>query len=439
MQPDERLGKLQRLALLRGYQWHPPAGHRILDDHRCTHVPPGGRCCHARPDQLAPPGDWLVWLILAGRGWGKTRTGAEWVKDQALAHPGTRWAIVAPTYADARDTCVEGESGLLAILPDDRVDTWNRSLGELVLSNRSRVKLFAAEEPDRLRGPQHHGAWCDELAAWRYPDTWDQLQFGLRLGDRPRTVVTTTPKPTKLVRSLTSRPDAAITRGSTFDNAANLSEAAIVELRSRYEGTRLGRQELYGELLDDVEGALWTLAGIDALRVAADGFADLAEVAVAVDPAVTSGEDSDETGIVAAGRSFDGHGWVLADDSGRWTPHEAMGRAVALYHDTQADVLVVERNNGGDYLPAMVRSIDPTVNVQTVVATRGKATRAQPVSDLYARGLVHHCGAFPTLEDQLCSWTPDAKQSPDRLDALVWAVTWLMLRGPESRWEVRAA
>lgn len=379
----------------------------------------------SRPDQQPPDSDWLVWLILAGRGWGKTRTGAEWLADRALTFPGTRWAVVAPTYADARDTCVEGESGLLAVL-GDAVENWNRSLGELVLTNGSRVKLFSADEPDRLRGPQHHGAWCDELAAWRYPEAWDQLQFGLRLGDLPRTVVTTTPRPRKLVLDLAQRPDVHVTRGSTFDNAANLSAAALTELRNRYEGTRLGRQELYGDLLDDLPGALWTHTLIDQHRVSE--FPDLAELVVAVDPAVTSGDDADETGIIATGRGFDGRGYVLEDHSGRYHPSEAMSRVVDAYHALEADAVVIEKNNGGDYLPAMLRSIDPTVRVETVWATRGKAVRAQPVADLYERGLVSHVGGFEDLEDQMCAWTPDAPGSPDRLDALVWSLHRLFLR-----------
>lgn len=381
---------------------------------------------HARPDQLPPDGDWLVWLILAGRGWGKTRTGAEWLKEAALAAPHTRWAVVAPTIADARDTCIEGESGLLSVLPDDRIKQWNRSLGELTLVNGARIKTFSAEEPERLRGPQHHGAWCDEPASWAYGvDAWDQLQFGLRLGTHPRTVVTGTPKPVPLVKALVQRDDVVVTRGSTFDNADNLAPAMLAELRHRYEGTRLGRQELYAELLDDVLGALWTLTMIDEARC--DDFEDLVELVVAVDPAVTSSEDADETGIVAAGRDAAGHGYVLEDGSGRYTPDEAMGRVVEMYHRLEADAVVVETNNGGDYLPSMLRTIDDRVRVEKVTATRGKALRAQPVSSLYERGLVHHVGAFSTLEDQMCSWTPDSKVSPDRLDALVWALTRLFL------------
>jgi phage terminase large subunit-like protein len=264
----------------------------------------------ARPEQLPPDGDWSTWLILAGRGWGKTRTGAEAVGWCGLANPGWRIAVVAPTYADARDTCIEGDSGLRNVLPESCIEAWNRSLGELILTNGTRYKLFAAEEPERLRGPQHHMAWGDELGAWRYPETWDQLLFGLRLGDDPRVVVTTTPKPTPLVRSLIKSPRSIITRGSTFDNAANLAPAALAQLREKYEGTRLGRQELEAELLDDIPGALWTRAMLDEARLRQ--APELRRIVVAVDPSGTKGgsDRGDDIGIVVAGIGYDGKGYV---------------------------------------------------------------------------------------------------------------------------------
>lgn len=379
----------------------------------------------ARPEQMPPmrePFD--VWLYLAGRGAGKTRAAAEWLAEQARRHPRTRWAIVAATYADARDTCVEGDSGLLAALAGD-VDVWNRSLGELVLRNGSRVKLFSADEPDRLRGPQHHGAWCDELAAWRHAETWDQLQFGLRLGARPQTVITTTPKPTPLLRDLVKRAEAGdgvvVRRGSTFDNAANLAPAALEELRRRYEGTRLGRQELYAELLLDTPGALWSLDSFERVDFRSSPV-DLERVVVAIDPAVTSAETSDESGIVVAGRAGE-HSWVLEDLSMRADPHAVAATAVQAYHDLAADRIVVEDNNGADWIPALIRTVDPTVRVDKVHASRGKALRAQPVAGLYEQGRVHHVGVLAQLEDQMCVWTPESRTSPDRLDALVWALT----------------
>lgn len=378
----------------------------------------------ARQEQRTPPGDWNVWLILAGRGWGKTRTGAEDLADYARRNPGTRLAVVAPTIADARDTCVEGESGLLAVIGRDNVETWNRSFGELRLTNGTRIKTFSADEPDRLRGPQHHRAWCDEVAAWRYPEAWDQLMFGLRLGERPQVVATTTPKPVRLIRSLVEREDVHVTRGSTFDNSANLSPAALAQLEARYVGTTLGRQELYGELLEQIPGALWTREMVERSRV--DRAPELSRIVVAVDPAVTSGDEADETGIVVAGVAGD-HLYVLDDASGRMPPEAWARRIVELRNEWGADRVVAEVNQGGDLVASVLRAVDRNVPLKLVRASRGKRTRAEPVSALYEQGRVHHVGGFDTLEDQLCTWTTDAKESPDRLDALVWAVTELAL------------
>jgi len=386
-----------------------------------------------RASQTPPAGDWLIWLILAGRGFGKTRTGAEWIAEQAWRHPGTRWAIVAPTYADARDTCIEGDSGLLHALGGE-VNTWNRSLGELELTNGSKVKLFSADEPERLRGPQHHGAWCDELAAWRYPDTWDQLQFGLRLvapNLTPRTVVTTTPKPTALVRQLVDRATTHVTTGSTFENAANLAPAALDELRNLYEGTRIGRQELYAELLLDTPGALWSLAQFDTpgFRAAEADVPDLVRVVTAVDPAVTSGEDSDSTGIVTVGIDHAGDLWVLADDTCRLSPEGWASTAVGALDTWGGDRIVAEVNNGGDLVESVLRAVDRSVPYRKVHASRGKRVRAEPVAALYEQGRVHHVGVLSELEEQMCSWAPDGLGgSPDRVDALVWAVTDLAVR-----------
>jgi phage terminase large subunit-like protein len=255
-----------------------------------------------RATQTAPPGDWRTWLILAGRGWGKTLTGASDLAAYALGHPGSRLAVVAPTYGDARDTCVEGDSGLLSVLGRSNVLTWNRSLGELVLTNAARFKLFSADEPERLRGPQHHRAWADELGAWKYPQTWDMLMFGLRLGADPRAIVTTTPRPTPIVKMLADSTTTMVTRGSSYENLENLPAAYRDQILGRYEGTRLGRQEIHGEILLDVPGALWTWAMLGDRRPAPD----LTRVVVAIDPAVTSGEDADETGIVVAGLGVDG-------------------------------------------------------------------------------------------------------------------------------------
>lgn len=377
----------------------------------------------ARPEQIPDDdAEWNTLALLAGRGFGKTRTAAEWLAWQAIRHPKTRWAIVAPTHADARDTCVEGESGILNILREYGVlKDYNRSISEIFLTNGSRMKLFSGEEPDRLRGPQFHGGWFDELAAFKYPDTWDQYQFGLRLGTNPRTIVTTTPRPTKLIKDLTKREGVVVVRGSTFDNAKNLAASALTELKSRYENTRLGRQELYGEILDTVEGALWTRELIESSRVTE--APPMIRIVVGVDPAVTSGETSDLTGIVAAGVAGNGHYYVLDDKSLRATPDAWARQAVMLYQDWKADRIVAETNNGGDMVILLMQQVDPTISTKKVTATRGKMLRAEPISSLYEQGKVHHVGYFGELEMQMCEWTPLSNESPDRLDALVWALT----------------
>lgn len=348
------------------------------------------------------------------------------------SNPGSRIAIVAPTIADARDTCVEGESGLQAIIPKICVDTWNRSLGEFILTNGTRYKLFGAEEPERLRGPQHHRAWCDELAAWRYPETWDQLTFGLRLGVNPQAVVTTTPRPTPMVRALVKRTGTVITRGSTFDNAANLSAAALAGFRDRYEGTRLGRQELHAELLLDTPGALWTLSMLDGNRV--DTAPELQRIVVAVDPSGTKGDGAgDDIGIVVAGKGDDGRLYVLADLTCQLSPDGWARRAVSAYHKFSADRIVAERNFGGAMVEAVIRSADSNVPFKEVTASRGKIARAEPVAALYEQGKVSHCGCFADLEDQMCNMTAAGyvgKGSPDRADALVWALTELTEAAP---------
>lgn len=381
----------------------------------------------ARPEQLAPPGDWNIWLILTGRGWGKTRTGAEDVKKFGLENPGVRIAVCAPTYADARDTCVEGESGLLSVLPPEAVKVWNRSLGELVLTNGTRYKLFSADEPERFRGPQHHRAWADELASWSYTDSWDQLQFGLRLGRHPQTVVTTTPKPVALVRNLLAREgeDVVVTRGSTFENAHNLSPVALSQLKRRYEGTRLGRQELYAEVLSEIPGALWTRATLEQCRV--ESAPELARVVVAVDPAVTSDATSDETGIVVCGRGVDGHYYVLADRSCRLSPDGWARRVVAAYEEYEADRIIAEVNNGGDLVERVLRTVSPRIPYRAVRASRGKIVRAEPVAALYEQKRVFHVGdaaAYAALEDQMVSFLPGGPVAAhdDRVDALVYAV-----------------
>ena len=378
----------------------------------------------ARDAQLSPEGSWRIWLILAGRGFGKTRSGAEWVRQQVESGQARRIALVGATAADVRDTMIEGESGLLRVFPPAQRPRYEPSKRRVTFRNGAIATTYSADEPDRLRGPNHDLAWADEIAAWRYPEAWDQLIFGLRIGSHPRVVATTTPKPTKLIRELVERPDAVVTRGSTYDNAENLSETFLAEMRSRYEGTRLGRQELEAELLLDADGALWTRDSLERNRTTT--MPDLDRVVVAIDPATTSGSNSDETGIVVAGVDSSGNGYVLEDRSLRGSPAEWASAAVAAFHVHKADRIVAEANQGGDMISHTLRTVDDGVPIRLVHASRGKRTRAEPVAALYEQGRVHHVGQLPELEDQLCTWTPDSN-SPDRLDALVWAMTDLIV------------
>ena len=384
----------------------------------------------ARESQKPPPGDWRVWMLLAGRGFGKTRAGAEFVRAKVSGGQARRVALVAPTAADARNVMVEGESGLLSIgLPEHRPD-YEPSLCRLTWPNGAIATTYSADEPNRLRGPQHDLAWCDELAVWRYPAAWDMLMFGLRLGDDPRVVVTTTPRSIKLIRDLLADPKVVTTKGRTVENRENLAPAFLEQIIKRYEGTRLGRQELDAEILDDMPGALWQRGLIEAARTSA--IPDLARVVVAIDPAAASTEQSDETGIIVAGRDAGGRGYVLADVSGRYAPSEWARAAIAAYRAHRADRIVAEVNNGGEMVEATLRMIDPNVPYAAVRAARGKTARAEPVAALYEQGRVRHIGAFPQLEDQMCSFTSNfdrqvAGYSPDRVDALVWALTELLV------------
>lgn len=381
---------------------------------------------------MEPEGDWTTWLILSGRGFGKTRAGSEWVRKMAETHPGCRIAIVGETYKDVRKTMIEGDSGILSVSPPDFMPEYSPANGQITWPNGSLAFTYNATQPDQLRGPQHHFAWADEIAKWdRMQDSWDQLQFGLRLGKHPRQVVTTTPRPLKLIRKLVADPDTFVTRGSTRDNEDNLAAPFIKYIEEQYGGTRLGRQELDGEILDDMPGALWNRESIDSARVK-ETPEDLPRVIVAVDPAASSGETSDETGIVGVGVSTnkDGvtEGYVLADRSLKGTPEEWARRAVNLYRELQADRIVAEKNNGGEMVEAVIKSIDRSVPVTLVHASRGKVVRAEPISALYEQGRVHHVGRFDLLEDQMCLFTQDMPRdegSPDRVDALVWGLSFL--------------
>lgn len=389
-----------------------------------------------RDNQITPGGDWQTWLFLAGRGAGKTRAGAEWIRSRVRAG-GTRIALIAATAADARDVMVEGESGIRAICWEyDRTSKgvlvgrpeYEPSKRRLTWANGAIATTFSAEEPDRLRGPQHSALWADELAAWKYMrDTWDMAMFGLRAGDYPQAMISTTPKPLALLRELLADPSTVVSRGTTFDNVAHLAPSSIKYFRKKYEGTRLGRQELYAEILEEAEGALWSREMINAARHKGDS-PEMTRVVVAVDPAITAHEDSNETGIIAAGLGVDDNGYVLKDVSGRYSPGEWAKRAIALYHEVEADRIVAEGNQGGEMVRHTLQTEWKSVPVTIVHASRGKVARAEPVAALYEQGRVKHVGQLMDLEDQLVNWEPlSGMPSPDRLDALVWALTDLMI------------
>lgn len=380
----------------------------------------------ARPEQLPPDGAWLTWAFVAGRGAGKTRSAAEWVHERAQRNPGCRIALVGRTPADVRDVMIEGESGIVAVAGAD-APIYQSTKRRLTWANGSTAHAYSAEVPAQLRGPQHHYAWADEAAAWTdapkgdaLDTAWNNLMLGLRLGDSPRCVVTTTPKPNALTRTILARSTTVVTRGSTYDNLANLAPSFRQEVLATYEGTRIGRQELLGELLEDVEGALWTVALIDGTRV--DRAPDMARIVVAVDPSGGTGPNHDEQGVIVAGLGVDGDLYVLADRSCSLSPHGWASRAVGAFHEFAADRIVAERNYGGDMVESTIRQVDKNVPVKVITASRGKVQRAEPVAAAYEQGRAHHVGALPKLEDQMATWTPLDGTSPDRLDALVWAM-----------------
>ena len=395
--------------------------------------------------------DWQIWLLLMGRGGGKSRSGAEDTAKYAIEHPGHRIGLVGESFADVRDTMVEGDSGLLAVLPSSMIVNWNRSIGELILSNGSRMDTFSAEKPNQLRGPNLHRLWADELASWQYlQETWDMGKFALRKSRNPKTIITTTPRPLPFIKALVARaqsPEGGVvmSTGSTFENAANLSPVVLHEFKEVYEGTRIGRQELYGEVLEDMEGALWSLSMIEEDRLdpyfMPEPFDVLGRTVVAVDPAVTSNEESDETGIVVVAltrgacpfchKAEKPHAIVLEDASGTYSPREWGLRVAEMYRVWRADRVVAEVNQGGDLVVTNLRAAAPNLPVTTIHATKGKLLRAEPVFALYEKHVVHHWGDkdLSTLERQMTSWDPTIKNapSPDRLDALVYALTDLLL------------
>jgi predicted phage terminase large subunit-like protein len=382
----------------------------------------------ARPEQLAPPDPWSIWLIKAGRGWGKTRVGAEWVRH--MKDSVGRIALIGPTAADVRDVMVDGDSGIIPISPPWDKPEYQPSKRRVVWQNGSVAYMYSADEPERLRGPQHGAAWCDEAGSWRYPDTWDMMMFGLRLGKNPKVAVTTTPRPTPMLKQIQSAPNVVITRGTTYENRANLAASFFDSIITKYEGTRLGRQELEGHDLDDSPGAMWNRDQIDKFRIRK--ALEMVRIVVAIDPAVTSKDDSDETGIVVVGKDEFGHAYVLEDCSIKGTPDEWGRAAIQAMNRHQADRIVAEVNQGGDMVRYVLETIDKNVPVKMVRASRGKVSRAEPVSALYEQGKVHHVGVFHKLEDQMCTWEP-GMPSPDRMDAMVWGMTELMLAGAEPR------
>jgi phage terminase large subunit-like protein len=400
----------------------------------------------ARENQLEPSGThWNTWMVNAGRGFGKTRSGVEWVREN-VKRGVKRIAAVASTNSDIERVMVKGESGFLSVCwKGDKTyagkpmgfPEWSPTKRTLTWENGAQVQFFSAEEPERLRGPQFELAWCDETAAWNKDmDTWQMLQFCMRLGKHPRIMVTTTPKPTKLIRQILKDPKTVVTTGSTFDNSSNLADTYLTAVKEQYEGTRLGRQELYAEVLEEAQGALWTTDLLDNASVKHEDLPDFTRIVVAIDPAITSNAESDMTGIVVAAIDVNGIAYVLGDYTDRLTPQGWASKAISLYHQYGADRIVAERNQGGEMVRRTLEVEDETVPIKLVHASRGKYARAEPVSALYERNLVKHVvnppdgASLNELEQQMRVWEPlGSIGSPDRLDALVWAITDLSLNG----------
>lgn len=405
----------------------------------------------AREGQVEPAGEWTYWLVMAGRGYGKTRIGAEWTRKRALSGRFGLVNLIGATADDARDIMIEGESGILAVCAPWERPTYLVSKRRLEWPNGCRSLIFTADEPDRLRGKQHESLWADELAAWRYAEAWDQAMFGLRIGPDPRAVVTTTPRPRQIVRELLEHPGTVVTRGSTYDNRANLHPQFFDTIIRKYEGTTLGRQELDAELLDEIPGALWTRALLDELQVAT--LPALGRTVVGVDPNASADEHANDAGIIIAAVNADtkGHAVVLADRSCGGGPEKWARAVVNAYHDPalRPDRVVAEKNNGGEMVRMVIHALDPNVPVTLVNASKGKYARAEPVAALYEQRRVKHyrdpagAGAkrpLADLEDEMVTFVKDADWSPDRMDAMVWALTDLLLEGSDlelSAWNDR--
>jgi phage terminase large subunit-like protein len=381
----------------------------------------------ARDKQLPPTGDWTYWLIMAGRGFGKTRTGSETMR---LVAPQVNYTnIIGATADDARDIMIEGESGILSVCSKDERPAYRPSKRRLEWPSGAISLIFTADEPERLRGKQHGWLWADEIGSWRYPEAWDQAMFGLRLGDNPQAIITTTPRPIQIIKDLITNEACRVVTGTTYENKDNLADAFFAEIIRQYEGTRLGRQELLAEILDDNPDALWKRSDIKHVDAVPAGV-DLVRILVGVDPAVTANKHSAETGIVVVALGSDGNGYVLGDYSLRASPDSWAHAVSKEYHDHEADRVIGEVNNGGDLVETNLRTVDPNISYAGVRATRGKYTRAEPIAALYEQGRVYHVGRFDELEQQMCQWNPLEDVSPDRLDALVWGVTKLGLTNP---------
>jgi predicted phage terminase large subunit-like protein len=401
--------------------------------HRRRNDPWDGPTGTARPNQLPPPGDWQTWMILAGRGFGKTRSGAEYIRKRVQTGKAQRIVVAGPTAADIRDIMIEGESGLLAVCERAGIAAeYVPSKRRVNFPNGAMAILVSADEPKRFRGLQCDTFWADELASWRYPDAWDQLQLGHRLGDDPRGIVTTTPRPIPIIKNLLKDDSTVTTRGNTYENAANLADRFMEQVVKRYEGTTLGRQELYAEVLEDVEGALWTRALIDRYRVTT--MPELEQVAVAIDPATTHGEDSDETGIAVAGRGYDKEFYVPHIAGYRLSPNGWANAALDLYEKYEADEIVVESNQGGEMTKHTILTAarDRQIRaprVRMIHASRGKRVRAEPVVALFEQGKVHFVGQHASAEDQMAVF-PVSEDLDDQVDALVHAIAAIDLRQP---------
>ncbi len=389
---------------------------------------------HARANQRVPKGQWRAWLILAGRGFGKTRTGAETLRQWVEAGQTHRIALIGDTESEVRDVMIEGESGLLAVHPPESRPAYEPSKRRVTWPNGAIATVFSAENYEQLRGPQFDCAWIDELCKFKKAEkVWDQLNFALRLGKHPRVILTTTPRPTPLLKELLQgekKGDVYVTRGTTFENIRNLSPSFIHFMRSKYLGTTLGEQELKGRVLDQVEGALWSHELLSNASMRRNDMPDLIRIVVSVDPAITSHGKSDETGIIVAGTDPENRGYVLDDLSGRYSPSQWAKVAVEAYHRYRADSIVAEVNQGGDMVETIIRSIENTIPFRGVHATRGKMLRAEPVVSLYEQGRIYHRKGehLKKLEQQMLDYAPGiSAKSPDRLDALVWAITELLL------------